>query len=91
MELRMRVVCWNEEAAWFEQEFFLGGRSIALAYCKAEMRTRSGAISTDQLLKLSGHGAVRSPEVPAIVKLLEANEATLRLAQQEKAAEPATP
>jgi acyl-CoA thioesterase FadM len=86
IELRTRIVCWNEEAAWFEQEFFLAGRSIALAYCKAEMRTRAGVVSTDRLLELAGHQAIRSPDVPPIVRALEENETSLRHAQQENAA-----
>lgn len=39
VELRTRLLCWDAEAAWFEQEFFVHGRSIALGYCCAEMRS----------------------------------------------------
>lgn len=84
LELRTRVVCWNAEAAWFEQEFFAGGRSIALAYCKAEMRTRAGPVTIERLLALTGHQGQRSPRVPAIVEVFEAQDARLREAQQEK-------
>jgi acyl-CoA thioesterase FadM len=84
LELRTRVLCWNDEAAWFEQEFFVAGRSIALAYCKAEMRTKAGVISTSQLLRMAGHEGLQSPEVPEIIRALEANEARMRGAQQEK-------
>jgi len=86
LELRTRVVCWNDEAAWFEQEFFAAGRSIALAYCKAEMRTRSGVISTRELLEAAGAAGVASPEVPAIVRALEANEQAMQQAQPERPA-----
>ena len=84
IELRTRVLCWNDEAAWFEQEFFVAGRSICLAYCKAEMRTKTGVVSTSQLLGMAGHEGVRSPEVPPVIRGLEASEASLRDAQQEK-------
>jgi acyl-CoA thioesterase FadM len=84
MELRTRVLCWNDEAAWFEQEFFIAGRSIALAYCKAEMRTKAGVVSTSELLRIAGHEGVRSPEIPPIIRALEATEAGMRDAQQEK-------
>ena len=84
LELRTRVLCWNDEAAWFEQEFFAGGRSIGLAYCKAEMRTKAGVVSTRQLLAMAGHAGIASPEVPEVVRALEANEANLRRAQQEE-------
>lgn len=84
IELRTRVLCWNDEAAWFEQEFFIGGRSICLAYCKAEMRTKAGVVSTGQLLAMAGHEVVRSPAVPDVVQGLEASEARMREAQQEK-------
>ena len=83
MELKTKVVCWNDEAAWFQQEFFVAGRSISLAYCKAEMRTKAGAVAIKRLLELAGHGVVVSPEAPDIVKAFEANEANLRQAQQE--------
>jgi acyl-CoA thioesterase FadM len=83
LELRTRVVCWSDEAAWFEQEFFMAGRSIGLAYCKAEMRTKTGVVATGELLRMSGHAGIRSPEVPAVVLALEANEARLRDAQKE--------
>lgn len=83
LELRTRLLCWNEEAAWFEQEFFVAGRSIGLAYCKAEMRTKAGVVSTAALLAMAGHDGVQSPPVPEVVRALEANEATLRKAQQE--------
>lgn len=89
LELRTRVLCWNDQAAWFEQEFLLAGRSIGLAYCKAEMRTRSGVVSTSELLRMAGHEVVRSPEMPPIVRALEANEASLRDAQQEQHDRPA--
>lgn len=44
IELRTRILCWTEEAAWFEQEFLADGRSICLAHCKAKMRTKRGPI-----------------------------------------------
>ncbi len=84
IELRTRVLCWSEEAVWFEQEFFVGGRSASLAHCKAEMGTKSGPVSTRELLKLSGHTGIESPAVPPIVKVLEAHESNLKQAQQEK-------
>lgn len=84
LELRTRVLCWNDEAAWFEQEFFIGGRSICLAYCKAEMRTKTGVVSTTQLLAMAGHEGVQSPEFPPIIQALEANEARMRDLQQDR-------
>lgn len=65
LELRTRVLCWNDESAWFEQEFFLRGRSIGLAYCKAEMRTSEGAVSPRMLLDFGHNGTVQSPERPS--------------------------
>lgn len=84
IELRTRILCWTEEAAWFEQEFLAGGRSICLAHCKAEMRTKRGPISTRELLELSGHTGIQSPAVPPVVTPLETHEANLEQAQQEK-------
>ena len=83
LELRTRILCWDYQAAWFEQEFFVSGRSIAIAYCKAEMRTKSGPIQTQQLLAMAGHAGIQSPEAPAIVKQLEAQEFAAKLAQQQ--------
>lgn len=84
IELRTQVVCWDEEAAWFRQEMFVAGRSIALAYCKAEMRTKAGVIPIQQLLELAGHEGAMSPEPPEVVQVLEGADARLRRAQQEE-------
>jgi acyl-CoA thioesterase FadM len=87
MELRTQIVCWNDEATWFRQEFFIGGRSIALAYCKAEMRTKAGVLATSELLRVAGHAATASPAMPEIVRVLEENEMRLQQEQQEKRSE----
>lgn len=86
IELRTQVVCWDDEAAWFRQEMFVAGRSIALAYCKAEMRTKAGVIPIQDLLELAGHAAAKSPEPPEVVQVLQAADTKLRRAQQEEAA-----
>lgn len=90
IELRTRVVCWTEEATWFQQEFFAAGRSIALAYCKAEKRTKAGAVSTRRLLELAGHDGAPPPHIPAVIQALEASDASLRQAQQEDRLLPST-
>ncbi|MDB5860545.1 MAG: thioesterase [Ramlibacter sp.] len=83
LELRTRILCWSEESAWFEQEFFLRGRSIGLAYCKAEMRTAKGVVSPRTLLDFGNNGAVQSPDRPPLIRLLEEQEQTMKAAQQE--------
>lgn len=86
IELRTQVICWDEEAAWFRQEMFVSGRSIALAYCKAEMRTKAGVIPIQKLLELAGHEGAKSPERPEVIQVLQAADAQLRREQQEETA-----
>ena len=82
IELRTRLLCWAEEVAWFEQEFFIGGRSIALGYCCAEMRSGKQNISITKLLELAGYPGLRSPEAPEVVAQLEAQVQAMQVHQQ---------
>jgi len=85
VELRTRLLCWEEEAAWFEQEFFLGGRSIALGYCCAEMRSGKKNVPIPRLLEFAGHAGLQSPDMPeAIVQLRPQVEAMQRHQQSNE-------
>jgi len=83
IELRSRVLCWEEGTVWFEQEFFVAQRSIALAYCEVELRTKAGASSMSQLLSLAGHLDARSPDAPGVVESLVRTEQAMRQFQRD--------
>ncbi|MBK9682599.1 MAG: thioesterase family protein [Betaproteobacteria bacterium] len=82
VELRTRLLCWDAEAAWFEQEFFVHGRSIALGYCCAEMRSGRENISIAALLDVAGYPGLRSPEVPEVVAQLRVQVQSMHVHQQ---------
>lgn len=82
VELHTRLLCWEEDAAWFEQEFFLRGRSIALGYCCAEMRAGKMNVSIARLLEFAGHSGLQSPAAPEVVEQLRAQLALMQRHQQ---------
>ena len=82
IELRTRLLCWEDEAAWFEQEFLVHGRSIALGYCCAEMRSGKENMAIAKLLEVAGHPGLRSPEAPEIVTQLRAQVHAMQVHQQ---------
>lgn len=78
VELHTRLLCWDEEAAWFEQEFFVAGRSLALGYCHAEMRTREANVPVATLLAQAGYPEAISPQPSGLVRMLQRQEQALR-------------
>lgn len=81
-ELRTRLVAWDDESAWFEQEFLVAGRSVAIAYCNAEMRTHAGNVPINSILEMAGHRDLPSPAPPAAIGALRTVAQEMRQRQQ---------
>ncbi len=88
IELRTRLLCWDNEAAWFEQEFLSQGRGIALGYCCAEIRSGAKNIPTSVLLEMAGHARFSSPQVPEVIAALRTQADAMRLHQQSHEPQP---
>ena len=83
LRLRTRIVCWDHDAVWFEQELFAYGRSIALAYCQAALLTKSGIASPDEVVA-AARSTAASPQTPAFVRNLQSLNTQMQLAQREQ-------
>jgi acyl-CoA thioesterase FadM len=83
LEVRSRVVCWTETAVWIEQQFFLKNQSIALAYCKMDLRTAIGGPPASALLAGLGHAGLASPEAPPWIKALEEQEKVMQQLERD--------
>lgn len=81
-DLRTRLLSWDEESAWFEQEFLVAGRSVAIAYCNVEMRARGANVPPSSILEIAGHREARAPELPEAVATLKVVAQAMRLRQQ---------
>lgn len=65
--LSSRIVGWDDKWFYFEHRFEKEGTLAAIAYARGVMRTREGAVPSNQVLALVGYGAP-SPELPEPVK-----------------------
>jgi len=83
LQLRTRIVCWDHEAVWFEQELFAHERSIALAYCHAALITKAGIARVDDAIT-AARSTAASPEAPAFVRNLQSLSVQMQLAQREQ-------
>ncbi len=80
LRMRTRLVCWDHDAVWSEQELFCQDRSIALAFCQASLMTRNGVLPLVELLRELG---TISPPVPASILNLQSVNTLMQFAQWE--------
>jgi acyl-CoA thioesterase FadM len=65
LELRSRIVGWDDKWTYFEHRFEKDGDLAAIAYARGVIRNREGAVPTSDVMALVGH-TEPSPPLPDI-------------------------
>lgn len=73
VELRTRLVAWDEKWCWFEQRFLVGGVEYAVGRVKVLFRGPRGNVPTAELFAAFGVAA-RAPSVPEAIRVWQQAE-----------------
>lgn len=84
LELRTRLVCWDDKWLYLEQRFFARGELAAVAFIKGLLRGAHGNVPTPELLASLGHAGAVSPDPPDAIVDWQHMEADLSQALAAK-------
>lgn len=71
--LHTRIVGWDPKWFYFEHRFEIDGTTAAIAYIRGVLRTREGAVPSDDVLALIGSTAASPPLPEPVERWREAN------------------
>lgn len=64
LDIRTRLVCWDEKWVYFEHLIEVEGDIFAEGYVKALFRSEDGSVPTGELLAVAGDPDLESPPMP---------------------------